>query len=122
MAYYDGNIQVTLLTDCHLGKRGDSIKVKLGYFRNFLLPNGLAAVENSFNNFDIAKYDVYYGDFGRKRATRGQRAFSRKQDRRLKRVDKFLKLHSDEYKRVIHDRRRASRFEWLKEIKERKPM
>src|ERR1700685_3015427 len=40
-----GGMQLVLTEDVtHLGKRGDLVEVKLGYGRNYLLPNGLAHV------------------------------------------------------------------------------
>src|SRR5262245_18457588 len=38
-----------------LGRRGDVVKVKLGYGRNFLLPRGLAMAVNEANKAMIAK-------------------------------------------------------------------
>ena len=44
------SVQVILQENVeHLGKVGDVVKVKDGYARNFLLPNGLAAIASSRN-------------------------------------------------------------------------
>ena len=45
-----GGMQLVLTEDvAHLGKRGDLVEVKLGYGRNYLLPNGLATVPSAHN-------------------------------------------------------------------------
>jgi len=45
-----GGMQLVLTEDvANLGKQGDLVEVKLGYGRNFLLPNGLATVPTEHN-------------------------------------------------------------------------
>jgi large subunit ribosomal protein L9 len=45
-----GGMQLVLTEDVpNLGKQGDLVEVKLGYGRNFLLPNGLATVPTEHN-------------------------------------------------------------------------
>lgn len=46
----NGSAEVLLVHDIeHLGKRGDIVKVKPGYARNYLLPHGLATVASEEN-------------------------------------------------------------------------
>ncbi len=45
-----GGMQLLLTDDVpHLGKQGDLVEVKLGYGRNYLLPQGLATVPTAHN-------------------------------------------------------------------------
>jgi large subunit ribosomal protein L9 len=45
-----GGMQLVLVDDVpHLGKQGDVVEVKAGYGRNYLLPNGLAALPSAHN-------------------------------------------------------------------------
>ncbi len=45
-----GSAEVLLVHDIdHLGKRGDIVRVKPGYARNYLLPHGLATVATEEN-------------------------------------------------------------------------
>jgi large subunit ribosomal protein L9 len=45
-----GGMQLVLTEDVpHLGKQGDLVEVKLGYGRNYLLPNGLATLPTAHN-------------------------------------------------------------------------
>jgi large subunit ribosomal protein L9 len=45
-----GGMQLVLAEDVpNLGKQGDLVEVKLGYGRNYLLPNGLATVPTEHN-------------------------------------------------------------------------
>src|SRR5271156_5024650 len=45
-----GGMQLVLAEDVpNLGKQGDLVEVKLGYGRNYLLPNGLATVPTAHN-------------------------------------------------------------------------
>ena len=52
-----GGMQLVLTEDVpHLGKRGDLVEVKLGYGRNYLLPNGLATVPTPHNMRQLEFY------------------------------------------------------------------
>lgn len=45
-----GGMQLVLTEDVqHLGKQGDLVEVKMGYGRNYLLPNGLATLPTPHN-------------------------------------------------------------------------
>jgi large subunit ribosomal protein L9 len=45
-----GGMQLVLTEDvANLGKQGDLVEVKLGYGRNYLLPNGLATIPSAHN-------------------------------------------------------------------------
>ena len=45
-----GGMQLVLTEDVpNLGKQGDLVEVKLGYGRNYLLPNGLATIPSEHN-------------------------------------------------------------------------
>src|SRR4029450_2582646 len=45
-----GGMQLVLTEDVqHLGKQGDIVEVKMGYGRNYLLPNGLATLPTAHN-------------------------------------------------------------------------
>jgi large subunit ribosomal protein L9 len=45
-----GGMQLVLIEDvAHLGKQGDIVEVKMGYGRNYLLPNGLATLPTQHN-------------------------------------------------------------------------
>ena len=45
-----GGMQLVLTEDvAHLGKQGDLVEVKMGYGRNYLLPQGLATVPTQHN-------------------------------------------------------------------------
>jgi len=45
-----GGMQLVLAEDVpNLGKQGDLVEVKLGYGRNYLLPNGLATIPTAHN-------------------------------------------------------------------------
>ncbi len=65
-------MKVILLEDVkNLGKPGDTIEVKQGYFRNYLLPNKLAA-EATPNNMKIAQKKKV--EFAKKAAAEKQEA------------------------------------------------
>jgi large subunit ribosomal protein L9 len=52
-----GGMQLVLTEDVqHLGKQGELVEVKPGYGRNYLLPNGLAAVPTEHNLRLLSKY------------------------------------------------------------------
>ena len=52
-----GGMQLVLTEDVtHLGKQGDLVEVKLGYGRNYLLPNGLATIPTEHNLRLLARY------------------------------------------------------------------
>src|SRR2546422_3529750 len=52
-----GGMQVVLTEDVtHLGKQGELVEVKMGYGRNYLLPNGLATVPTEHNLRLLGRY------------------------------------------------------------------
>src|SRR5713226_9497654 len=52
-----GGMQLVLAEDVpNLGKQGDLVEVKLGYGRNYLLPNGLATVPSAHNMRLLERY------------------------------------------------------------------
>jgi len=52
-----GGMQLVLTEDvAHVGRQGDIVEVKMGYGRNFLLPQGLATVPSAHN---IKLLDLY---------------------------------------------------------------
>src|SRR5438094_10525180 len=52
-----GGMQLVLTEDvANLGKQGDVVEVKLGYGRNYLLPNGLATVPTEHNLRLLGRY------------------------------------------------------------------
>lgn len=52
-----GGMQLVLTEDVtHLGKQGDLVEVKLGYGRNYLLPNGLATIPSEHNLRLLERY------------------------------------------------------------------
>src|SRR2546421_9368744 len=52
-----GGMQLVLTEDvANLGKQGDLVEVKLGYGRNYLLPNGLATVPTEHNMRLLERY------------------------------------------------------------------
>jgi large subunit ribosomal protein L9 len=52
-----GGMQLVLAEDvANLGKQGDLVEVKLGYGRNYLLPNGLATVPTEHNLRLLERY------------------------------------------------------------------
>lgn len=52
-----GGMQLVLTEDvANLGKQGDLVEVKLGYGRNYLLPNGLATVPTEHNLRLLERY------------------------------------------------------------------
>lgn len=51
------NVELLLAEDVEtLGKRGDIIRVKPGYARNYLLPNGLATMATEFNKRAVKRH------------------------------------------------------------------
>ncbi len=54
-----GGMQLVLVEDVvHLGKQGDVVEVKLGYGRNYLVPNGLAVVPSEHNMKLLERYKI----------------------------------------------------------------
>ncbi len=54
-----GGMQLVLIEDvAHLGKQGELVEVKLGYGRNFLLPNSLAVVPSDHNLMLLDRYKI----------------------------------------------------------------
>jgi large subunit ribosomal protein L9 len=54
-----GGMQLVLVEDVpHLGKQGDIVEVKLGYGRNYLLPNSLAVVPSQHNLKLLDRYKI----------------------------------------------------------------
>jgi large subunit ribosomal protein L9 len=54
-----GGMQLVLVEDVpHLGKQGDIVEVKLGYGRNFLLPNSLAVIPSDHNMKLLERYKI----------------------------------------------------------------
>src|SRR3954468_13069001 len=54
-----GGMRLVLIEDVpHLGKQGDLVEVKLGYGRNYLLPNSLAVVPSDHNFKLLERYKV----------------------------------------------------------------
>src|ERR1700676_4714349 len=52
-----GGMQLVLTEDVpNLGKQGELVEVKAGYGRNYLLPNGLAAVPSDHNLRLLERY------------------------------------------------------------------
>jgi len=52
-----GGMQLVLTEDvANLGKQGDLVEVKLGYGRNYLLPNGLATIPSAHNLRLLERY------------------------------------------------------------------
>jgi len=52
-----GNLKLVLTEDVqYLGKQGDVVEVKMGYGRNFLLPNGKATVPTGHNLRLLERY------------------------------------------------------------------
>jgi large subunit ribosomal protein L9 len=52
-----GGMQLVLTEDvANLGKQGDLVEVKLGYGRNYLLPNGLATIPTEHNLRLLERY------------------------------------------------------------------
>lgn len=50
-------VELMLAADVeHLGKTGDIVRVKPGYARNFLMPNGLATVATEANKLMVKKF------------------------------------------------------------------
>ncbi len=54
-----GGMQLVLIEDVvHLGKQGQVVEVKLGYGRNYLLPNSLAVVPSEHNLKLLDRYKI----------------------------------------------------------------
>src|SRR5438128_3500316 len=54
-----GGMQLVLTEDVtNLGKQGDVVEVKLGYGRNYLLPNGLATIPTQHNLRLLDRYKL----------------------------------------------------------------
>ncbi len=54
-----GGMQLVLIEDVlHLGKRGDLVEVKLGYGRNYLVPNSLAVAPSQHNMKLLERYNI----------------------------------------------------------------
>jgi large subunit ribosomal protein L9 len=54
-----GGMQLVLTEDVlHLGKQGDLVEVRLGYGRNYLLPNGLATIPSEHNLRLLERYKI----------------------------------------------------------------
>lgn len=54
-----GGMQLLLVEDVtHLGKQGELVEVRLGYGRNYLLPNSLAVVPSNHNLKLLERYKV----------------------------------------------------------------
>jgi large subunit ribosomal protein L9 len=54
-----GGMQLVLTEDVqHLGKQGELVEVRLGYGRNYLLPNGLATIPSEHNLRLLERYKV----------------------------------------------------------------
>jgi large subunit ribosomal protein L9 len=54
-----GGMRLVLVEDVpHLGKQGELVEVKLGYGRNYLLPNSLAVVPSEHNLKLLERYKV----------------------------------------------------------------
>jgi len=52
-----GGMQLVLTEDvANLGKQGDLVEVKLGYGRNYLLPNGMATIPSAHNLRLLERY------------------------------------------------------------------
>src|SRR4029077_18188172 len=52
-----GGMQLVLTEDVqHLGKQGDLVEVKLGFGRNYLLPNGMATIPSAHNLRLLERY------------------------------------------------------------------
>lgn len=55
----NGGMQLVLIEDVpHLGKQGDLVEVKLGYGRNYLVPNSLAVVPSEHNLKLLERYKI----------------------------------------------------------------
>jgi large subunit ribosomal protein L9 len=55
----NGGMQLVLIDDVpHLGKQGDMVEVKLGYGRNYLLPNSLAVIPSEHNLKLLERYKI----------------------------------------------------------------